>query len=181
MQNITRTNHNLPPHTQKNGGNNKQWINYNRAIALECLAKVTECLSYFYCQIFTLDSAVVKQGKMLSSLGGFRTYPMNHHGETKLNCQEIKKVALNPVTVRAKETPSWAKVGQDIGKQQVLTYRWKWYAIVVMGSEVWPSVNFMHFLLQNDVFLLFSMTIEIKITSLKHILKPKFVWRSFMY
>ena len=37
--------------------------------------------------------------------------------------------------------------------------------LVVMESEVWP-VNFMHLLLQNDVFSSFSMTNEIIVADL---------------
>ena len=46
---------------KNNGGNNKQWINNNRTIALEWSAEVTRGFYSFYCQIFALVtySAVV--------------------------------------------------------------------------------------------------------------------------
>ena len=73
-----------------------------------------------------------------------------------------------------KKNPSWATVGPAKDKHQALTHRWKCFAIVVIKSGVWSSVNVVHFLLQMTFLLLFSMTNEIKITSLKARLELKF-------
>ena len=45
-----------------------------------------------------------------------------------------------------KKNPSWATVNPTEDKHQALTHRWNCYAIVVMEYEVWPTVNFKHFL-----------------------------------
>ena len=60
-----------------------------------------------------------------------------------------------------KETPSWATVGPAKDKHKALTYRWKFYAMVVNESEDWPTVKFMHFLLQNDVCSALQMKLKL--------------------
>ena len=58
--------------------------NNNRTTALErTSAKAIGCLNSFYWyQIFTLDSAVVEAQKMFSSYGGFLIIAIYHHRET---------------------------------------------------------------------------------------------------
>ena len=71
-----------PPHTHKTM---EATINNDSTTTEQPLSMFIRShwgLSLFYCQMFALDSAVVKLEKMLSSHGGFITYPMYHHGET---------------------------------------------------------------------------------------------------
>ena len=111
---------------------------------------------------------------MLSSRGGFLTYPMYHHGGT---IKYINKLWWNKEngsqltdSEELKKNPDWATVGPaKYTDHQALTHRWKWYAIVVMESEVdpsWISCN-------NFLFVLFSIKNEIIITSIKHKLQSK--------
>ena len=91
---------------------------------------------------------------------------MYHHGET------IKYIIILPGNKEKgsqltdsqslRKNPAEATVGQTKGKHQVLTYRWKWYD---SRHGFWSLTHreFHAFLIPNDVFLLFSMTNEIKI------------------
>ena len=59
-------------------------------------------------------------------------------------CDETKRRALKLQTELMKK-PSWATVGPAKDKQQALTNQLKFYARVVIESDVWPILNFMHF------------------------------------
>ena len=137
----------------------RQWINNNRTIVLGCSAEVIEGLSYFYCQIFALDSAVVKPGKFVklawrlpylsnvSSWGNNQIYKhtvMNHR--TWLSTHRQSKLHVK------KTNPSWDTVGPAKDKHQALTQRWKFYSRVVFEPEVLPTVNCIHFILQMTCF-----------------------------
>ena len=88
----------------------KQCINNNRTTALERTATLaTRGLDAFYWrQIFSLDSVIVKTQKIFSSHRGFLANAKHHHRETiKSNYYTImkQKRAHDSQIVRAKENP----------------------------------------------------------------------------
>ena len=82
---------------------------------------------------------------------------MYHHGQTPkyINILPGNKENTSQLTdsQELKKTPIWAPVGHAKDKHKALTNQWKRYAIVVMESEVWPTVNFMHFLFHIMFFI----------------------------
>ena len=78
-------------------------------------------------------------------------------------CDETKKMALKLQTDRAKPSLSWATVGPSKDKHQAATHQWKFSAKVVIVSDALPTVNFMHFLLQNDVFHCSAWQMKLKL------------------
>ena len=62
-------------------------------------------------------------------------------------------MVLNSLTVKSlRHTPSWATVGPAKDKHQALTHRWKWYAMVIMESEVCPHRELHVFFIPYDVY-----------------------------
>ena len=126
---------------------------------------------------------------MLSSGEGFLTYPMYHQWQIYTYYQDSKKTALSHWQSELKINPSCATVGpakDNISRwptdESVLpwsVFQSSWSLKVTKGAKIRDRYNqaphlthreFRAFLIPNDVFfvLLFSMTKEIKITSLKN-------------